>query len=173
MTNKHPLRLNVGFLIHQSVGYQRVFPLAFENIRLGEDLLLDQLSGQAEITRTPQGLLVEVKLHGECQSECVRCLSESLLQLETEFVELFAFEARKTKDAEFILPEDGIIDLEPLAREALLVEVPINPLCKPDCNGLCPVCGNNLNEENCRHDQESIDPRLETLKNLTRDSGAS
>ena len=50
-----------------------------------------------------------------------------------------------------ILPEDGHIDLEPLIREYLTLEIPIQPLCKPDCKGLCVECGENLNERLCEH----------------------
>jgi len=53
-------------------------------------------------------------------------------------------------------------------REYMLLEVPLNPLCKPDCKGLCPICGGNLNEEVCNHDAEVLDPRLAALKMLLK-----
>jgi len=64
------------------------------------------------------------------------------------------------------LPEDGHIDLSPLVREYMLLDIPIKPLCSTDCKGLCPVCGENLNETQCGHTTESIDPRLAVLKSL-------
>jgi len=42
----------------------------------------------------------------------------------------------------------------------------MQPLCKPDCKGLCPICGNNLNDSLCDHNTETIDPRMEVLKQL-------
>jgi uncharacterized protein len=53
-----------------------------------------------------------------------------------------------------------------LFREYILLEIPISPLCRPDCKGLCPICGNNLNEDTCHHEEEAGDPRLASLKAL-------
>jgi len=50
-----------------------------------------------------------------------------------------------------IMPEDGHIDIEPLVREYMVLEIPINPVCKPACKGLCPVCGEDLNQATCEH----------------------
>jgi uncharacterized protein len=47
--------------------------------------------------------------------------------------------------------------------------MPLKPLCKPDCKGLCPVCGGNLNEKSCKHDDEVLDERLAILKSLQKD----
>ena len=57
-------------------------------------------------------------------------------------------------DSELLVPEDGNIDLDDLAREYLVVEIPINPLCRPDCKGLCVECGADLNVEVCEHVQK-------------------
>jgi uncharacterized protein len=48
----------------------------------------------------------------------------------------------------------------------MILEIPINPVCKEDCKGLCSVCGNNLNSEPCDHELDSIDPRMAVLKSL-------
>jgi uncharacterized protein len=48
----------------------------------------------------------------------------------------------------------------------MLLEIPISPICRPDCLGLCPVCGESLNENTHHHEEEFIDPRLEGLKKL-------
>jgi uncharacterized protein len=90
--------------------------------------------------------------------------------MKTQFAELYASSQRHVTESGLILPEDGHIDLEPLAREYLILEVPINPTCKPDCKGLCPVCGENLNEQDCGHRKEDIDPRFSVLKKFLPDS---
>jgi uncharacterized protein len=54
-------------------------------------------------------------------------------------------------ESESILPEDANVDLAPMAREFLLLDVPISPVCKPDCKGLCPECGADLNVSPCEH----------------------
>jgi uncharacterized protein len=165
-SSRNPLRLNVGFFVNQSVGYSREFPFEFPELRLESDLDLKNLTGVARITRTPQGLLVQVKMHATQQAECARCLTEIEQPLDISFTELYAFSPRTVTESGLILPEDGHIDLAPLVREYMLLEVPISPLCTLDCRGLCPVCGESLNENSHHHDEESIDPRLAALKKL-------
>jgi uncharacterized protein len=168
--NNNPLRLNVGFLINQPVGYSRDFIFDIPCINISDDLELNNLTGVAQITRTSQGLLVQVNLQAALLSECVRCLIQYNQILNTNFTELYAFSKNSVTESELILPEDGHIDLDPLVREYMLLEVPISPICRSDCKGLCQICGNNLNEEQCEHDDESIDPRLSKLKTLFEDS---
>ena len=165
------LRLNVGFIINQSKGYMREFPLEFPFIHIPPDLDLTDLYGSARVTRTGKGLLVQVKMHAQMMNECVRCLQDFTLPLDIEFTELYAFSADSSTDSELILPESGQIDLRPLVREEMLLAVPINPLCDPECKGLCPICGENRNETECDHDIEVIDPRLSVLKSLLNEEG--
>jgi uncharacterized protein len=161
-----PLRLNVGFVAHQSVGFNRDFSIELEKIHLPPDLDLVNLGGTARVGRTPQGLLVQVKMRAKVLSQCVRCLADFQQSLMIDFTELYAFSQRSVTDSDLILPEDGHIDLTPLVREYMLLEVPISPQCSPSCKGLCPVCGENLNESNCNHGGEGGDPRLSMLKSL-------
>jgi uncharacterized protein len=102
------------------------------------------------------------------QAECVRCLRNFDQPLEIDFTELYAFSPRSVTDSNLILPEDGHIDLEPLVREYMLLEIPISPLCTPDCRGLCPICGENLNEHQHTHSESEGDPRLAVLKSLKK-----
>ena len=62
------------------------------------------------------------------------------------------------------IADNGVIDLGPFVREEMLVSIPINPRCSDDCLGLCPICGGDLNEIRCQHDEIDIDPRLEVLR---------
>lgn len=164
--SNNPLRLNVGFLLNAPVGDSRVFPFDIPHIHIAPDLDLNELQGTARITRTAQGLLVQVKLHATLPAECVRCLTGFLQQLNTDFTELYAFSRNSVTESELVLPEDAHIDLTPLVREYMLLEVPISPLCSPDCKGLCPVCGGNLNENDHDHAPDEVDPRLSILKSL-------
>ncbi len=148
---QHPLRLNVGFIIGQSIGSSRDFHFEFSDIHLQPDLDLSHFVGVARIGRTPQGLLVQAKFEANQTSECVRCLTEFEQPLKIEFNELFAFSPRTASESGLILPESGNIDLEPLVREYMLLETPMRPLCRPDCKGLCPVCGEDLNQNICEH----------------------
>ncbi|MDO8754775.1 MAG: DUF177 domain-containing protein, partial [Anaerolineales bacterium] len=73
---------------------------------------------------------------------------------------------RSETDSGLILPEDGHIDLATLLYEYALLELPISPICKPDCEGLCAECGQNLNEKDCGHRPEQSDSPFAKLKNL-------
>ena len=164
--SRQSLRLNVGFLIHQSVGSSRDFYFDLPSLFLEPDLNLQNLNGSARVTRTPQGLLVQVKMHATMQTECVRCLTDLDQQLNTDFTELYAFSIRTTSKSELILPEDGYIDLGPIVREYMVLEFPINPLCHPECQGICAVCGEAQGEQVHHHVVEVSDPRLAVLKTL-------
>lgn len=157
---RFPLRINVGFLFHKPVGYSRDIHFAYSEILIKPDLTLSDFSGIARVGRTPQGILVQAEFKGETPAECARCLNIFGQPLHAAFSELYAFDQRSTTESELILPEDANIDLEPLVREYLLIELPINPVCSPDCMGLCPVCGVNLNEEPHEHlDEDAEDSR--------------
>lgn len=160
------LRLNVGFIIHQTVGYSRDFPFDVPNIRLLPDLNLQQFTGNVRVTRTGQGLLVQANLQAVTTTECVRCLSQFIQPLEIDFTELFAFSPNSITESGLLVPENGKIDLAPLVREEMLLAMPLKSICRLDCKGLCPVCGENLNETTCDHGQDEIDPRMSDLKSL-------
>jgi uncharacterized protein len=161
-----PFRLNVGFILHQTVGFSRDFVFEFPQAHFPPDLTLDNLNGIVRVTRTPQGLLVQVKMQADTASECVRCLTGYNQSLNIDFTELYAFSRRSVTDSELLVPEDGHIDFEPLIREYMLLEVPIGPLCSSDCKGLCAICGENLNDNPHDHSTEAADPRLSVLKSL-------
>ena len=166
---QHPFRLNLGFLYKQDVGTSRVFPFQFERLQLGPDLELTSLEGEAEFSRTQQGLIATARFKAQIDLECARCLIGYPASMEIDFTELYAFHAKQTTDSDLVLSEDGFLDLEPIVREYFLLELPINPRCKPDCKGLCPVCGDNLNDTHCDHDIDDVDPRLSILKDISLD----
>ena len=161
-----PLRLNVGFVVAQSAGFSRDFALDVPQINLPPDLHVNSLNGTTRVTRTPQGILLQADLQATVDLDCVRCLTTFPQTLKINFTELYAFSKRYVTDSGLLMPETGIIDLTPLLREYTLLEIPISPLCRPDCKGLCPICGNNLNESTCNHEDDPIDPRLAALKSL-------
>ncbi len=167
MSDPHsPLRLNVGFVVAQSAGFSRDFPFDIPKINLPPDLHLTAMVGGVRVTRTPQGILLQVDLQAQTELECVRCLTNFQQGLNINFTELYAFSQRYVTDSGLLMPETGIIDLGPVLREYAVLDIPISPLCKPDCKGLCPICGNNLNERTCKHEDEPGDSRLASLKSL-------
>lgn len=163
---RHPLRLNVGFLLNAAVGTSRDFEFDFEQARLGDDVLLHDFRGVAHFDRTAQGLLLQGHFHGGIDLECVRCLEPFIQFITWEHTDLYAFDRRSLSESNLLVPEDGYIDLAPLLREYTLLEVPINPICRPDCKGLCPICGQNLNQRDCSHHLEPDTP-FKILRDLS------
>ena len=163
---KKPFRLNVGFIIHEEVGYTHEFPFEFDRVWLGDDLELKKFTGVADIGRTPQGLIVQGNFSGETILECVRCLRAFHQPLTWQITELYAFNKKSVSESGMLLPEDAQIDLQPLLREYAFLEVPINPLHSMDCLGLCPVCGQDLNVRDCGHRTEEPESPLSKLKSL-------
>lgn len=112
--------------------------------------------------------------HGELHTcislLCSRCLEQLVFPIDTildfSIVEADQAEEQGVSEDVFILDQDEV-DLQPLIEEILIMEIPLIPLCNPDCSGLCPVCGINRNTGSCDCGRDNIDPRWEKLKNLT------
>jgi uncharacterized protein len=163
---RRPFRLNVGFIVHQEVGYRHEFPFEYEQIQIADDLDLHHLQGTVLIGRTPQGLIVRGKFNAQTALECMRCLTSFDNDLHWELTELYAFKGKSDSESGLLLPDDGHIDLGPLIREYALLEFPIKPICKPDCKGLCSECGEDLNRGDCGHRNETKDSPFSSLKDL-------
>jgi uncharacterized protein len=152
--SQHPLRLNVGHLYNKSIGTSHAIPVDFDCINI-EDLAVKDLLSLVRLSRTREGLLLQVNIEAKILTTCVRCLKEFYITVEAAFDELYEFPSRYREETDLILPDDGYIDLSALYREYLILAIPIKSICTPDCNGLCPVCGANLNEMTCEHRTEA------------------
>lgn len=173
-SNNRVLRLNVGFLLKQGAGYSREITFEQPGTIKADDFLITDLDGSLRLSRTPQGVLVQGVLHAKSLVECVRCLTPFALPYDVEISELFVPEElarqREIDPAEAsTITEEGVIDLTPIVREEGILALPIQPLCSETCKGLCPECGQNLNEGTCDCEVEQIDPRLEPLRALLED----
>lgn len=103
--------------------------------------------------------VAEVQLRGEC----ARCLTEIEADAEIDLQELFLFPGVDPDDEEASRVEAEMIDLEPVLRDAAMLDLPFIPLCREDCAGLCPTCGENLNDDPDHEHGEAIDPRWASL----------
>ena len=123
----------------------------------------------AEIESVVEGLLVSGRVAATAVVRCVRCLRDLDHELEVEVRELFALEQRPADDEDegyAVLPDDRL-PLDTMARDALVLGFPAFPLCRPDCAGLCPVCGADRNADDCGHGgTEQLDPRWAGLADL-------
>lgn len=145
-----PLRLNVGYLYNKLIGTIREKQVDFDQITIDEVFTKD-LRSVVRLSRTREGLLMQVDGDAEIKTICVDCLEEFFLPVHFEFEELYEFPSRQREETDLILPADGYIDLSQLYREYLILAIPIRCICKEDCKGLCEVCGANLNKTSCEH----------------------
>ncbi|MBN1439145.1 MAG: DUF177 domain-containing protein [Anaerolineales bacterium] len=153
-THYRPLRLNVGFLLSQSAGYGRQFDFRESKLSLGSDLQVEEFSGSMQLTRTPQGIVAKGDFFAQNPAECARCLKPFAAPIAIHLEDLFVYPPQNATDPLLAIGEDAHLNLEPLLREYVLINQPTRPLCRPDCKGLCPVCGNDLNESECFHPEE-------------------
>jgi uncharacterized protein len=160
----HPrvLKFNVGFLLAQGAGNQRITELDIPAIRLDDDLELEYVRGELRLSRNSRGILVQGQLLTRVMADCVRCLSRTYVPLEIEIEELYSFPV--SADTAYGIDETGILDLAPLLREETILGMPMVVLCRADCAGLCPSCGQKLDEGACNCEHDTIDPRLAVLR---------
>ena len=158
------LSLNVGHVLGGSVGFSREIHFEGEQVSVASDLMLAWLVGEAKLTRTPPGILVEGTINAARDMECVRCLSMYAMHAEVDISELYTYPPEM--EAEWTIDEDCMLNLAPLLRELLVVEEPIQALCRLDCKGLCPTCGQDWNLGGCGCLRESGDARFAMLQEL-------
>ncbi len=167
--NPRVLKINVGFLLAESVGYQRVIELDLPRVRLDHDTEFDleYLHGNVRLSRNSRGILVQGTLEAGILTECSRCLDELCYPEHIELEELFVYPP--SPDSAYAVEETGILDLTPLLREEAILSVPMGVVCRPDCAGLCPRCGKNLNEGPCDCEMDDFDPRFAVLRAHLKD----
>lgn len=166
----NPLRINVGFLLHESVGVSRKYEFDEPTVQIADDLDVYDFQGTIEFTRTAQGIYAHGTFLASTPLECVRCLSDFKQELSIEIGELYNYPAVKESDPLLNVPETGIVDLTELLREVLSLNVPIQPICDANCQGLCMICGERVSDGVCDHPEAEIDPRMAVLKSLLPDS---
>jgi len=132
--------------------------------------------GQAELLRNTEG---EIRIQGHVQVAlellCDRCLADAEVVVDTDF-DLFYKPVEKGDMHGEVHLEEGEIDLSfyegdsvglrDALREHILLTMPMQVFCRPECKGLCPTCGADRNTEKCECQSKKVDPRLSALKNL-------
>jgi uncharacterized protein len=115
-----------------------------------------------------EGVLVSGTAATQVEGECVRCLDPITSSLVVDLQELFAYPGAEIDDddeTELHQLEGELLDLEPVLRDAVVLALPFQPLCRNDCLGLCPDCGARLEDEP-DHGHEKADPRWAALSTI-------
>ena len=133
------------------------------------------VQGEIELMRTARSILARGRLHTEVELTCSRCLSlfscPLTLNIEEEYfptidVVTGASVPLPDEPDSFTIDEHNIIDLTEAIRQYALLAIPMKPLCREDCAGLCPTCGGNLNQSSCNCLPKPVDPRWSKLLEL-------
>jgi uncharacterized protein len=116
-----------------------------------------------------EGVLVTGTASAPVVGECARCLEPVTSEVEANFQELYRYEPSPEEDDEDVQLLDGdLLDLEPVLRDAVVLALPLSPLCSDDCSGLCPDCGVRLADAEPGHQHDgAILPAWEKLRQLT------
>jgi uncharacterized protein len=126
----------------------------------------DAVKAELVITRGTSGTTFEldfpVRLHGPCY----RCLNDAALDLEIRAREYQATSPGESEELRTPYVADNKLLLSDWARDAIALELPEQILCRADCAGLCPICGEDLNENPHEHEEETTDPRWSALEQL-------
>lgn len=157
--------------------------LADANAAMGRGVSFSFETTAAELDAVPENCRIKgpVKVEGELlhtgdlyrlrgvvrfekEAVCDRCLEHFSSKESCAFDE----EVRRTDDESGLAVLDDKVDISPLIRDTLLAAQPIHNVCRPDCLGLCPKCGANLNAGECGCDRTVPDPRLAALEQLLK-----
>ena len=140
--------------------------------------VLEAISATVTVIPVENGCLVRGRLSGRIALPCNRCAEDAIVALDDAFETFECLPGTDTDgeegDAPFgeeshILLEEGapMLDIAAVCWEEFSLALPVNPLCKPDCKGLCSSCGANLNAGSCTCVRDEGDPRLAVLRNIT------
>lgn len=152
------LQFNVSQLLKSDVGQARAYQFeAEEPLSLGEETA-DNVHGDVRFMLTNFGIVAHVNAHGVLHLNCSRCLEPFSTPVDVEFTEEYqptidiatGLPARAPhNDAAFNISQNHMIDLSEALRQHFVLAEEMIPLCRPDCKGLCPTCGTNLNTDTC------------------------
>ncbi|MBW7888864.1 MAG: DUF177 domain-containing protein [Bacteroidetes bacterium] len=126
---------------------------------------------EVKIEKSFRQLHAVIAARANAHFECDRCLKEFDRLIENTFHAIYVWDANDAaaeENDEYHVLSEGVnmINIAPEVREYLLLAVPVKVLCREDCKGLCPICGNNLNDAACECENDEIDDRWSVLKKL-------
>lgn len=171
------IQYNVSTLLKEPIGATREYEVESRVLIEEDEPRYQQIAGHATFLRTSRGILVTAQLQGVQSEPCSRCLQtvNLTLQLEIEEEYLAGFDA--TTDAKPASPEEPeafqidahhMLDLEELVRQYWTTALPMRPLCRPECQGLCATCGQDLNQGVCSCSVVEKDERWSALRPLVK-----
>ena len=149
--------------------YRDQIEVELEPLELGGQRYLpvpDQVPAEFAVTRASTGTVFELRFQARLHGPCYRCLGDAVLDIPISAREYQATSPREAEELRTPYLEDDRLDVAAWARDAVALELPDKILCRPDCAGLCPMCGRDLNAEPHEHEEEATDSRWAALEGL-------
>lgn len=168
---------NVSQLLREPVGSTRMYDIDQPFALPYDGEPVTRVTGPVTLIRTPRGVLARATLSAEATEPCSRCLQPATVPLDLDVEEEFVTSIdpvtgarlpEPEEDTPFRIDEHHHLDLEEAVRQAAVLEEPMAPLCRPDCRGLCPLCGADRNGSPCTCETGPIDDRWAKLKGALR-----
>jgi uncharacterized protein len=160
------MQINVAQLLKEPVGAKRSYYLDESTGENNED----HVEGEVTLTRTNKGILVTGKLNAYIQGTCSRCLGPAcvrpVLDIEDEYypvIDIYSGADVKLDTDALTIDHNHILDLDEAIRQYIITATPTKLLCKPDCPGICPVCGQEFAKGDCEHRNITYDDRWDKL----------
>lgn len=119
----------------------------------GDTKFVGELLYEIDIRKHGTTCALNITMRGTAMLTCVRCLDIFMDLVEAKFslLVLIRPEVNKDEEEDRIMTRSGKVNISERSRDEMILALPRYPLCSPDCKGLCPVCGINLNKESCEH----------------------
>jgi uncharacterized protein len=149
--------------------YRDEIELELEPFELGRERYLpvpEKVPAEFVISKASTGTVFELRFSTRLHGPCFRCLDDAVLELPIDAREYQATNPGEAEELRSQYLEDDRLDLAGWARDAVALALPDKILCRPDCAGLCPVCGKNLNDEPHAHEEKAVDSRWAPLESL-------
>ena len=174
------MQFNVARLLKGVVGATKTYTLNASLLPL-EDTQTDRVQGRFKLVRTDSGIWVSGAVVASARFTCARCLQEAPVSVPFQMDDVYYPTVDVNTGVPGPLPEDAeqhctidshhVLDITESVRQYTMVNLPMIPLCRADCAGLCPHCGANLNAVTCSCEPEQADPRWRPLLELASFAG--
>ena len=168
------MQINVAQLLKTAIGTIRNYEVKGV-VDIGGNGMDSAVWGKCSLMRTDRGILVKGRLHTEAKVTCSRCLTlfsyPLVLDVEEEYFPTVGVITGASVPVPgepgcFTIDEQHVLDLTEAMRQYALLAIPMKPLCRQDCVGLCPNCGKNLNLGSCDCPRQQVDPRWTVVARL-------
>lgn len=161
------LNLKSVFAGGETLTFEYALDLSGLEAYRGEYPLREPVRVTGKVVNRAGLVTLEAEARFTYKTECDRCLKEIAENLEVKIENILATEmARESDDGEIIVCSDETLDMDELVTTNIILSLSMKHLCRPDCKGLCPKCGKNLNEGDCGCDKGYVNPVFSQLKDM-------